>query len=203
MHFISNGKIEFKPSPELRGSEAGSGGEDIQRRCRQRLETNKQPHHLESNIPATAPRARAGTRATHAHTHTHSGAIMATISCSIPWNSISVCSGNGRVPTLFTFSPHFLFFPFSLHRWSQLCYQELGVYKPRSFCFLAVAYALATHISQTASVLLNSGALMAAHSCTHNCSITCSSVKLHPVSLMSRTECLSNQRVEDSRGLVL
>lgn len=82
--------------------------------------------------------------AQHTHTHTLSSAIVATISCSIPWNSISVWSGNGRVPTLFTFSSHFLFFPFSLHRWRQLCYQEFGAYKPRCGCFLALANALTT-----------------------------------------------------------
>lgn len=60
-----------------------------------------------------------------------------------------------------------------------------------------------TDISQSASVSLNSSALMAFRSCTHNCRITCSLMKLHPVPLESWTECLSNQRVEDSREFVL
>lgn len=60
-----------------------------------------------------------------------------------------------------------------------------------------------TDISQTASVPLNSSALMASRSYTHNCRITCSLMKLHPVSLESSTECLSNQRVEDRREFVL
>lgn len=58
-------------------------------------------------------------------------------------------------------------------------------------------------ISQSASVSLNSSVLMAFRSCTHNCRITCSLMKLHPVSLESWTEWLSNQRVEDSREFVL
>lgn len=60
-----------------------------------------------------------------------------------------------------------------------------------------------TDISQTASVWLNSSTLMASRSCTHKRRITCSLMKLHPVSLESWTKCLSNQHVEDRREFVL
>lgn len=102
-----------------------------------------------------------------------------------------------------------------LHPRHQFCAEELDVYILSVHCVclvLSLANVLTTgrpniishtDISQTASVSLNSSALMAFRSCTHNCRITCSLMKLHPVSLESWTECLSNQRVEDSREFVL
>lgn len=130
---------------------------------------------------------------------------------------MEVCEEAKALQTLFLFSAYFLstcFLSLCIHNTnSAMKSRSVYIHGVQCVCFsLSLSNVLLTgkpnrishaDISQSASVSLNSSVLMAFRSCTHNCRITCSLMKLHPVSLESWTECLSNQRVEDSREFVL